>query len=131
MRTLTAGVLIVAAVAAGCGQAASGAATHGGGPSGPAHPVHAVSLRVGTAAGRAYARVAWWGGVPSCYRLAPVRVSHRGSTIVVALREGSVAPPGTACIDMAMRKSVRVWLGELAPGRYRVVAGGRSAVLRV
>jgi hypothetical protein len=131
MRTLTAGALILVALAAGCGQSASGSATHGGRPTGPAHPVHAASLRVGTSAGRAYARVVWWGGVPSCYRLRPVRISHRGSTIIVALREGSVAPPGTACIDMAMRKTVRVWLGELAPGSYRVMAGGRSAMLRV
>ena len=91
----------------------------------------AASLHVGTAAGRAYARVAWWGGVPACYRLRPVRGSHRGSIITLSLREGSVVPSGTACIDIATRKSVRVWLGELAPGSYQVVAGGRSARLTV
>jgi hypothetical protein len=119
------------AVAAGCGQGASGSSSQPARHPGPARPVHAVSLHVGTAAGRAYARVAWWGGVPTCYRLRPVRVSHSGSTIKLSLREGSIVPSGTACIDIAMRKSVRVWLGELAPGSYRVVASGRSALLTV
>jgi len=54
-----------------------------------------------------------------------------GTTIAVDLREGSIVPPGTACIELAMRKTVRVSLGTLEPGSYRVVAGGRTARLQV
>jgi hypothetical protein len=130
MRTVIAIALV--ALTAGCGSApaavtrppAAGPVTH-------AHPVHAVSLRVLVSAGRAFARAVWWGGVPDCYALAPVRVSRHGATIAVDLREGSIVPPGTACIELAMRKTVRVSLGALEPGSYRVVAGGRSVRLQV
>ena len=94
-------------------------------------PVHTVSLRVLVSSGRAYARAVWWGGVPACYALAPVRVARHGTTIAVDLREGSIVPSGTACIELAMRKTVRVSLGALEPGSYRVVAGGRTARLQV
>ena len=103
---------------------AAGQVTH-------ARPVHAVALRVLVSGGRAYARAVWWGGVPACYALAPVRVARHGATIAVDLREGSIVPPGTACIELAMRKTVRVSLGALEPGSYRVVAGGRTARLQV
>ena len=93
--------------------------------------MHAVALRVLVSGGRAYARAVWWGGVPACYALAPVRVARHGATIAVDLREGSIVPPGTACIELAMRKTVRVSLGALEPGSYRVVAGGRTARLQV
>jgi hypothetical protein len=60
-----------------------------------------------------------------------VRVARHGTTIAVDLREGSIVPPGTACIELAMRKAVRVSLGALAPGSYLVVAGGRTVRLQV
>jgi hypothetical protein len=130
MRTLIAITLV--ALAAGCGSSpaagtrppATGQVTH-------ARPVHTVSLRVLVSGGRAYAWAVWWGGVPACYALAPVRVARHGTTIAVDLREGSIVPPGTACIELAMRKTVRVSLGTLEPGSYRVVAGGRTARLQV
>jgi hypothetical protein len=131
MKTVIA--ITLAALAAGCGAApvagirppaAAGQVTQ-------PRVVHAVALRVSVSGGRAYARVVWWGGVPACYALAPVRVARHGATIAVDLREGSIVPPGTACIELAMRKTVRIPLGALEPGSYRVVAGGRSARLRV
>ena len=94
--------------------------------------VHPVGLRVGVGAdGRAWARVAWWGGIPSCYVLRPVHVRRSGDTITLLLREGSDAPPGTVCADIAMLKAVLVDLGPLPPGSYTVVAGGRHATLTV
>ena len=69
--------------------------------------------------------------MPACYALAPVHVTRHGTTIAVDLREGSIAPPGTACIELAMRKAVRVSLGAREPGSYLVVAGGRTARLQV
>ena len=117
---------------AGCGSApAAGTRPQAAGQVTHARPVHAVALRVLVSGGRAYARAVWWGGVPSCYALAPVRVARHGATIAVDLREGSIVPPGTACIELAMRKTVRVSLGALEPGSYRVVAGGRTARLQV
>ena len=125
--------ITLVALAAGCGSATaagirppatSGQVTH-------ARAVHAVALWVGVSGGRAYARAVWWGGVPACYALAPVRVARHGDTIAVDLREGSIVPPGTACIELAMRKTVRVSLGALEPGSYLVLAGGRTARLRV
>ena len=73
----------------------------------------------------------WWGGIPSCYVLRPVRVHRSGDTITLSLREGSDAPPGTACADIAMLKQVLVDLGPLQPGSYTVVAGTRRAMLTV
>jgi hypothetical protein len=131
MRTVIA--ITLAALAAGCGSApaaltrppaAARHVTH-------ARAVHAVVLRAGVSGGRAYARAVWWGGVPACYALAPVRVARHGTTIAVDLREGSIVPAGTACIELAMRKAVRVSLGALAPGSYLVVAGGRTVRLQV
>ena len=131
MKTVIA--ITLAALAAGCGSApaagtrppaGTGQVTH-------ARAEHAVALRAGVSGGRAYARAVWWGGVPACYALAPVHVTRHGTTIAVDLREGSIVPPGTACIELAMRKAVRVSLGALAPGSYLVVAGGRTVHLQV
>ena len=124
--------ITLVALTAGCGSApAAGTRTPAVGQVTHARTVHAVALRVGVSGGRAYARAVWWGGVPACYSLAPVRVARHGATIAVDLREGSIVPPGTACIELAMRKTVRVSLGALEPGSYRVVAGGRTARLQV
>jgi hypothetical protein len=131
MKTVIAITLV--ALAAGCGSAPAAGTrppeavrqvTH-------ARTVHAVALRVSVSGGRAYARAVWWGGVPACYALAPVRVARHGATIAVDLRERSIVPPGTACVELAMRKNVRVSLGSLEPGSYRVVAGGRTVHLQV
>ena len=94
--------------------------------------VRPVALRVGVGDdGRAWARVTWWGGIPSCYVLRPVRVRRSGETITLSLREGSDAPSGTACADIAMLKAVVVDLGPLRAGSYTVMAGGRRATLTV
>ncbi|MDX6549780.1 MAG: hypothetical protein QOJ31_464 [Gaiellales bacterium] len=99
---------------------------------GHGYPVRPVGLRVGVGDdGRAWARVKWWGGIPSCYVLRPVRVHRSSDTITLALREGSDAPPGTACAEIAMLKAVLIDLGQLPPGSYTVVAGGRRATLTV
>jgi hypothetical protein len=131
MRTVIAITLV--ALAAGCGSspAAGTLPPAADRPVTDASPVHAIALRVVVSGARAYARAVWWGGVPACYALAPVRVARHGTTIAVDLREGSIVPPGTACIELAMRKTVRVSLGALEPGSYRVVAGGRTARLQV
>jgi hypothetical protein len=130
MRTVIAVTLAV--LAAGCGSAPAAGTRPPAATQQVMHAraVHVVALRAGVSGGRAYARAVWWGGVPACYALAPVRVARHGAIIAVDLKEGSIVPPGTACIDLAMRKTVRVSLGALAPGSYRVVAGGRSARLQ-
>jgi hypothetical protein len=130
MRTVIAITLV--ALAAGCGSApAAGTVPPAAGQVTHARRVHAVALRVLVSGDRAYLRAVWWGGVPACYALAPVRVARHGNIIAVDLREGSIVPAGTACIELAMRKTVRVSLGALEPGSYRVVAGGRTARLQV
>ena len=128
----TAIAITLVALAAGCGSApAAGTRPPAAAQVTHARPVHAVALWVGVSGGSAYARAVWWGGVSACFALAPVRVARRGANIAVDLREGSIAPPGTACIELAMRKTVRVSLGALERGSYLVVAGGRTARLRV
>ena len=129
MRTVIAIALV--ALTAGCGSAPAAGTRPPAGQVTHARPVHAVALRVLVSGGRAYARAEWWGGVPACYALAPARVARHGDTIALDLREGSIVPPGTACIELAMRKTVRVSLGALEPGSYRVVAGGRTVHLQV
>jgi hypothetical protein len=131
MRTVIA--ITLAVLAAGCGWAPAAGTRPPAADRQVAHAraVHAVALRTGVSGGRAYARAVWWGGVPTCYALAPVRVARHGATIAIDLREGSTVPPGTACIELAMRKTVRVSLGALEPGSYLVTAGGRTARLRV
>ena len=49
----------------------------------------------------------------------------------IELREGSDAPPGAVCADIAMLKAVRVDLGTFPAGSYTVVAGSRRAELVV
>lgn len=147
MKTLTI-LILVAAVATGCCRAgASGFAgpdtptSHavdpgqppatGGGASwvtsvpgkGPSNPVHPIAIRTGSSAGSGFAVVTWWGGVAPCYVLRSVRVAQHGTTIRIAVREGSGASAGTGCIEMAQLKRTRVDLGHLAPGRYTVIAG--------
>jgi hypothetical protein len=95
-------------------------------------PVSPVRLEAGVGAdGQAWARASWWGGIPSCYVLRPVGIHRTGDTIVLALREGSDALPGTVCADIAMLKAVRIDLGRLPKGSYVVRAGGRRATLEV
>jgi hypothetical protein len=98
---------------------------------GAATAVHPIGLHAGRGADGAFAVVRWWGGVTSCYALRPAVVVRRGSMIRLRLAEGTIAPAGTACDDMAMLKAARIDLGQLAPGRYTVVAGPRSTVLTV
>ena len=92
--------------------------------------IHAVSLRAGVADSGAYARVGWWGGIPSCQGVA-TSVGRRDADIVVTLTPTNVAPPGTACPEIAMHRFMTVQLGALTPGTYTVHAGGRRALLIV
>jgi hypothetical protein len=159
MRRAFAIAVLTALLAAGCGSAQGGAGSTGRdtpvshdppppGSQPPAFggatpvtpragadrgsPVQPVGLRVGVADdGRAWARVKWWGGIPTCYVLRPVHVHRSGATITLSLREGSDAPPGTACADIAMLKQVLVDLGPLPLGSYTIVAGARRATLTV
>jgi hypothetical protein len=95
-------------------------------------PVFPAGLRVGIGDdGHAWARVTWWGGVPTCYVLRPVKISRHGTTIRLRLLEGSNVPADTACIDIAMKKAVRVDLGALDPGSYTVRAGTLKRALLV
>jgi hypothetical protein len=98
---------------------------------GAATAVYPIGLHAGSRAGGSFAVVRWWGGVPSCYALRPAVVVRRGSMIRLRLAEGTTQPAGTACDDMAMLKAARIDLGQLAPGRYTVVAGRHSTVLTV
>ncbi len=141
-------LMLVAAVATGCGQAAAAGTgtpdaptSHtvdpsqppatGGGASwvtpvpgdGRSNPVNPIAIHTRLSHGRGVAVVTWWGGVAPCYVLRSVRVAHHGTTIRIAVREGSGVPTGTACIEMAQLKRTRVDLGHLAPGRYTVIAG--------
>jgi hypothetical protein len=120
MRTVMAITLV--ALAAGCGSAPAAGTrppeavrpvTH-------ARPVHAVALRVGVSGGRAYARAVWWGGVPACYALAPVRVARHGATILGRPARGVDRASRTACIEMAMRKPCAFRWARLEPGSYLV-----------
>lgn len=99
---------------------------------GDSWPVQPVGLRAGIGDdGRAWAWASWWGGIPTCYVLRPVGVHRTGHLIRLDLREGSDAPPGTACAEIAMLKAVRIDLGLLAPGSYVVRAGSKRATLTV
>jgi hypothetical protein len=149
--------ILTAGLAAGCGSATGAGATSAPDlpvshdvPAGsqPSHagptlvtplpgadagaPVEPVGLRTGVSPdGHAWARVTWWGGIPTCYVLRPVVIQRTGRAIGLVLREGSDAPPGTVCAEIAMLKAVRVDLGPLAPGTYIVGAGGRRSTLIV
>ena len=158
MRTLP--IVMLMMLAAGCGQAAAGsgsdrpdvgvtgsppAGSGGGAPGrlggatlvtpkpgpGPTAPVHPVGLRAGTDSAGAWALVTWYGGIEPCSVLRPVGVRQAGGTITLRLREGSDAPAGSACPELAMKKAVRVSLGVQAAGTYTVVAGERRTTLTV
>jgi hypothetical protein len=95
-------------------------------------PVLPVRLRVWNGDdGHAWARVTWWGGIPDCYALRPVRIARHGTTIRLSLLEASAVPADTVCIDIAMEKAVKVDLGELEPGSYTVRAGTLKRTLVV
>jgi hypothetical protein len=159
MRRICAIAILVACTAAGCGSATGGGATsapdrpishdvppgsqppvtgggatlvtpHAGDDSG--WPVQPVRLRAGVGDdGRAWAWASWWGGIPTCYVLRPVGIHRTGRVIRLELREGSDAPPGTACAEIAMLKAVRIDLGLLPSGTYVVRAGGKRTTLTV
>jgi hypothetical protein len=95
-------------------------------------PLQPVGLRAGVGDdGRAWAWASWWGGIPTCYVLRPVGIHRTGRVIRLDLREGSDAPPGTACAEIAMLKAVRIDLGLLPPGTYLVRAGSKRATLTI
>jgi hypothetical protein len=159
MRRILAITILVACTVAACGSATGGGATsdrdrpvshdvppgsqspvtgggatlvtpHAGDDSG--WPVQPVRLRAGVGDdGRAWAWASWWGGIPTCYVLRPVGIHRTGHVIRLELREGSDAPPGTACAEIAMLKAVRIDLGLLPSGTYTVVSGERRVVLNV
>ena len=76
-------------------------------------------------------RVAWWSGVEPCTVLAGVDVARDGNTFTLTVREGSGAPPDTACIEIAQYKATIVDLGELEPGTYTVTAFGDAPPVTV
>jgi hypothetical protein len=151
--------ILVACTAAGCGSATGGGATSaadrpvshdvppgsqppttGGGATlviphagqGNSSPVQPVRLRAGVGDdGRAWAWASWWGGIPTCYVLRPVGIHRTGHVIRLELREGSDAPPGSVCAEIAMLKAVRIDLGLLPPGTYLVRAGDKRVTLTV
>jgi len=95
-------------------------------------PVQPVGLRAGVGDdGRAWAWATWWGGIPTCNVLRPVAIQRTGHVIRLDLREGSDAPPGTVCAEIAMLKAVRIDLGLLPPGTYLVRAGDKRATFAV
>jgi hypothetical protein len=81
--------------------------------------------------GHVWARVTWWGGVAPCSVVRPVEIARRGTTVRLRLFEGSDAAVGTACVEIAMKKAVKVDLGDPVPGTYTVRAGRLARVLRV
>jgi hypothetical protein len=159
MRRILAIAMLVACTGLGCGSATGGGATSAPDrpvshevPPGSQPPVtsggatlvipragddrgslvHPVRLRAGVGDdGRAWARASWWGGIPTCYVLRPVGIHRTGHVIRLELREGSDAPPGTACAEIAMLKAARIDLGPLPPGTYVVRAGGKRTTLTV
>jgi hypothetical protein len=136
--------ILVLASACGHSAAAGGGGASAGGPGGslgtptvPAEPVQprapqlrAASLHAGVADSGPYARITWWGGIPSCQGLAS-SVGRHGPVIVVTLTPTDPAPPGTACPEIAMLRTATIALGVLPPGRYTVHAGGRRVPLIV
>jgi hypothetical protein len=159
MRRILVITILVACTAAGCGSATGGGATsaadrpvshdvppgsqppvagsratlvipRAGDDSGA--PVQPVRLRAGVGDdGRAWAWASWWGGIPTCYVLRPVGIHRTGHVIRLELREGSDAPPGSVCAEIAMLKAVRIDLGLLPSGTYLVRAGDKRVTLTV
>jgi hypothetical protein len=92
--------------------------------------IRAAWLHAGVAASGPYARIGWWGMIPSCQGVA-FAVGRHGTDIVVILTPKNVAPPDTACPEIAMLRKTRISLGSLPSGSYTVHAGGRQAPLVV
>ena len=91
--------------------------------------VHDVSVEQLTArvAGRhVVVNARWWSGVEPCNVLDSVGVKRDGTTITVAVREGTSARDAM-CIEIAMLKVVAIDLGDLEPGNYTIVASQGSA----
>lgn len=66
----------------------------------------------------------FWSGIEECYGVDRVEVDYRRRSIVVTIFEGR-EPEADACIELAVRKVVRVELGEPIRGRT-VVDGGST-----
>lgn len=66
----------------------------------------------------------FWSGIEECYGVDRVEVEYLSKVISVTIFEGR-EPEADACIELAVRKVVRVELSEPIDGR-RVVDGGSS-----
>ena len=95
------------------------------------HQVAATRLDTASNGRDLAVRVAWWSGVEPCTVLAGVDVARDGNTFTLTVREGSGAPPDTACIEIAQYKATIVDLGELEPGTYTVTAFGDAPPVTV
>jgi len=87
------------------------------------HPVGATAIDPLVDGRHVTVRLSWWSGVAPCSVLDSVRVTTEGSAIRLTILEGS-DEQGVACIEIAMFKATLVDLGQLAPGRYSITAGG-------
>lgn len=68
-------------------------------------------------------RVVWWSGVEPCYVLDHVEVVEAATTVTITLYEGHDPAAGdVACIELAVKKSTRIELGE--PLRGRAIVDG-------
>ena len=95
------------------------------------HAVGATKLDTATNGRDLAVRVSWWSGVAPCNVLAGVDVARDGTTFTLTVREGSAAPPDTACIEIAQYKATIVDLGELEPGSYTITAFGDAPPVTV
>ena len=132
-------VLVLASAcghAAGSGGGAGGAPGHGPGPVQPGPPravrIRAASLHAGVAASGPYARIGWWGMIPSCQGVA-FAVGRHGTDIVVILTPKNVAPPDTACPEIAMLRKTTgqpgiASVGQLHGARRRAAGAARRRV---
>jgi hypothetical protein len=94
------------------------------------HDVGAASLRAAVDGRHVMVKLAWWSGVEPCSAFAGVDIARDGSTISLAVREGSAAN-GVACIDIAMFKATVVDLGDLDPGTYTIRASGDAPPVEI
>jgi hypothetical protein len=84
-----------------------------------------VSEIVASVNGRRVAvQLRWWSGVEPCNVLAGVDVLREGDAYNFVVKEGTVAEPDTACIEIAVYKGTIVDLGELEAGTYTLTAKG-------
>ncbi len=95
------------------------------------HSIGATKLDAATNGRDLAVRVSWWSGVEPCNVLAGVDVARDGTTFTLTVREGSAAPPDTACIEIAQYKATVVDLGELEPGTYTITAFGDAPAVTV